>query len=175
MNPRRFLGAVEALLQPETPAPDPAVWDRLPQARLVSSLRGTVCRFEFPSDDELWIVLQVRPAGHLLLRPEDRMSRFLDTIGLSGEQKVGIPAFDARYRIQQITRGDARALFHSPARKLVEEMEPFHTLEMAERELRLLKPVDLQVYTPQQALTDLERLMTFHLVTMRIDLPDAGV
>lgn len=177
---RKFLAALHYLLQPPLPGdppPDPNLFDRLPQPNMVGELRGNVCRFEFVADDELLIALQVRPTAHLVLRHEERISRFLDKLGLSPEVKIGDPDFDSRYLVQKITQKDARALLNRKIRPLVEGLEPFFAIEMAERELRLLKFVELkggQGYKPADAVEDLERLLVFHYETRAIDLPDAG-
>lgn len=177
---RRFLAAIHYTLtppQPGDPPADPGLFDRLPQPHMVGELRGNVCRFEFVTDDELLIGLQVRPTAHLVLRHEARMSQFLDKLGLSNEVKVGDPDFDSRYLVQKISQKDARALLNRKIRPLVAGLEPFFAIEMAERELRLLKYVELkggQGYKPSDALEDLERLIVFHYETRAIDLPDAG-
>lgn len=177
---RRFLAAIHYTLSPPNPGdppPDPGLFDRLPQPHMVGEIRDNVCRFEFVAEDELMIGLQVRPTAHLVLRHEARMSRILDKIGLSREVKIGDPVFDHRYLIQNISEKDARALLNRKIRPLIDAMEPFFRIEMAERELRLLKYVDLkggQGYKPGDALEDLERLLVFHVETRAIDLPDAG-
>lgn len=178
---RQFLAALHHLLQPPMPGdppPDPARFEKLPEPHLVGDLRGQVCRFEFVAEDELLIGLQVRPTARLVLRHEQRMSRFLDRFGLSREAKIGEPGFDDLYLIQCISQRDARALLNPRIRPMVAAMEPFFALEMAERELRLLKFVDLkggQGYQPADAVEDLERLLRFHHQTRAIDLPDAGL
>lgn len=176
---RRFLLSLSLLLQPplpEDPPVDPARFDRLPKPHLVGDLRGMVCEFEFVADDELMIALHVRPAAHLHLRREDRVSRFLDKFGLSREAKIGEPAFDEKYLVKDISAKDARAMFNRRVLPLVEKLEPFFALEMLEKQIRVLKYAPMrQGYTPQAALDDLERLLELHAETRKVELPDAGI
>ena len=176
---RRFLLSLYLLVhppRPDEPPVDPGRFDGLPRPQLVGELRDMVYGFEFLSEDELALSLHVLPAARLRLRREDTTSRFLDMLGLSREVRIDQPEFDRRYLIQDISARDARALFNPRVRDMVEALEPFFALEMLDKELRVIKYAPLrQGYTPQHALEDLERLVSLHLETRRIDLPDAGL
>lgn len=97
---------------------------------------------------------------HLLLRPENVVSKLLDSMHLSPEVKIGDPAFDARYIIQNLTEEQAKKTINEAFRDQIKKLEPFMEFEMTGREYKLSKVVDIEgPYTVDSAVADLDALI----------------
>ena len=123
-----------------------------PQGENGVTLQDLKLTFEASASSLLLVAHRGAPAA-LLLAPESDYTRSADSLGVSDESKIGSSDFDQKYVIRD-TGGKAKQLLTPEVVALVEQMEPFTELELADDMIRLLKrPTD-----EAKALQDLESL-----------------
>lgn len=113
-----------------------------------------------PLGENQWLmVLSAEPSCRLRLSAESELTKQLDQMGLSDENKLGDPLMDDQYVIRA-EEPDAQSLLRHPAVvEAVNKLSPFVELELTGREYRLIKEGLADRSQIEQALQSLVELV----------------
>lgn len=158
MRPTEFLQTVQERIGGDIPRHDDPAAELEP--RLLADYKGRFVKLDFLSSTELILEVNAPPPHFLRISPENFASKALDKIGLSAEVKIGVPDFDSRYLIYNVSAERAKQTLTDEFRAILRDLEPFASFEMTHKEYRIFKDVHIDKdYTVDRALADLDRMI----------------
>jgi hypothetical protein len=113
---------------------DPSVIDQFGR-----EYEGFPIHLQALSSNQWLIVLQARPCCRLRLSQESELTKQLDRLGFSDEDKVGNPSVDEAYVIRAESAQAQELLRQPEIHELIQQLTPFLELEFTQKEYRLIK------------------------------------